>query len=68
MCVYPGSVWANPYKLKDYTIEESLCLYRVYLEETGLLEKISELKDKNLGCFCDQNNQCHAQILDKLAN
>jgi hypothetical protein len=65
---YKGSKWQNPYKLKDHSLEESLRLYREYLDESGLINDISELKGKTLGCFCDQSNSCHAQILAEVAN
>lgn len=66
---YPQSKWANPYKVgKDYTLEESIAKYHKHLKNSGLLDDINELKGKRLGCFCDQSNVCHAQILADLAN
>lgn len=65
---YPASKWANPYSLKDYTLEESIRLYKEHLVKSGLISQVSELKGKNLGCFCDQSEICHAQILAQLAN
>ena len=66
---YPGSTFANPYKVtKDMPLEESLHLYRIHLEENGLLEHIEELRGKTLGCFCDQKGDCHAKVLASLLN
>lgn len=65
---YPASKWANPFNLKDYTLEESIRLYKEHLVKSGLISQVSELKGKNLGCFCDQSEVCHAQILAQLAN
>lgn len=63
---YKGSKWANPFKLKEYTLEESLQKYREYLVETGLINDLKELEGKVLGCFCDQKNDCHAKVLLEL--
>lgn len=69
---YPGSQWANPFKRSDYTLEESLKLYRNHLEEKGLLtyDKLIELKGKTLGCFCETASttpsnklDCHTKVL-----
>lgn len=68
---YKGSKFANPYKVGkkegEYTVEESLKLYKKYLKDTGLIKDVKELKGKTLGCFCDQKNECHAKILASLA-
>jgi|TARA_B100001094_G_scaffold330581_1_gene396118 hypothetical protein len=66
---YPGSKWQNPFKLKDYSLKDSLSLYTLYLLNTGLIYDLHELKGKNLGCFCDHQKDkndvpiCHAQVL-----
>jgi hypothetical protein len=65
---YPGSKWANPYKVDEYGLEECLELYREHIHRTGLVTHISELTGRNLGCFCSENSPCHAKILAELAN
>ena len=76
--------WGNPFKVAKageapkpnlidpvkgtYTLNEALGLYREYLDTNGLINDISELKSKNLGCFCPQDSPCHAKILADLAN
>lgn len=61
---YKGSIWGNPYKVGDeYSLEESLKLYEKHIVQTGLINKIGELKGKVLGCFCDQKSPCHAKVL-----
>lgn len=65
---YPGSIWANPYRLSEYSLEESLRKYKAYLHRSPLLGRISELQGKNLGCFCEQDSECHAKVLAELAN
>lgn len=73
------SKWGNPFSYK----EETLAKYKVntrtesiekhkewllYGEGQYLLKDIHELKDKVLGCWCDENSRCHADILVELAN
>lgn len=71
---YPRSKWANPFTLKEYSLERSLEKYREHLLDKGLIKNIGELKGKNLGCFCDKQRDsdgealCHAEILTQLAN
>ena len=64
---YSGSKWANPYKLNQYSIGESLKKYRKYLYDSKLIDDIEELQGMVLGCFCE-TDQCHAAILVELAN
>jgi len=64
---YKGSKFANPFVVgtKDYqyTLEDSLELYKQYLIKTKLVDQLEELRGKNLGCFCNQKGDCHAKIL-----
>lgn len=62
---YGDSKWGNPYKLTEYSLEESLKLYEMYVREK-LLKDIPQLEGKTLGCFCDQSQPCHTNILVKL--
>lgn len=62
--------WGNPFKLEQYEREESLRLYREWITQqidSGKLD-ITELRGKNLGCFCQPDESCHADILLELAN
>lgn len=66
---YPASKWANPYKVgRDHTLEQSIDLYVKHLNDSRLINDIHELRGKRLGCFCDQSEICHAQVLADLAN
>lgn len=66
---YPDNKWKNPYKVDNMcTLEESLKSYREYLDDSGLIKDVGELRGKNLGCFCAQNARCHAKMLAELAN
>ena len=62
------SKWYNPFKLKTYTLEESLKLYEEHLYQSGLIKDLKELEGKDLGCFCDQNADCHAKLLARKVN
>lgn len=67
---YPGSIWGNPFKKGN--IDEILKLYREYIEK-NIKEKpdiydISKLKGKNLGCYCDNDNKCHNDVLISIIN
>ena len=61
--VYKGSIWANPFSVKEYGLANALDLYKQYLVETGLDQVIETLLGKNLGCWCEPGNDCHAGIL-----
>ena len=62
-----GSKWGNPYKIQkpgDRII--AVLLYKRYLQESGLLNCIDELKGKTLGCWCAPK-LCHGVILHQQA-
>ena len=76
---YPASCWANPYKVgtktDQYSLEESLKKYEDYLRY--LLEDSENYEDylhefltlqyaKEIGCFCDEGQPCHRNIILKL--
>lgn len=64
-----GTPWGNPFKLwrngGKYTIEESLRLYRQYIEikiEEGAVT-LAPLYGQNLACSCPGGEACHGKIL-----
>jgi len=74
---YPGSKWANPYKVGSeqegkYSLDRSLELYREYVLNSELKNQLDELEGMTLGCFCIQDKKekgkcgCHAQVLAEL--
>jgi hypothetical protein len=69
--IYIGrpSKWGNPYKIgPDGTREEVIWKYKLYIiQNQSLLDSFSELKGKNLVCFC-KPLPCHGDILLELAN
>lgn len=70
---YPESEWANPFKLSDHSLEESLKLYSVHLDQllrnTECMQRFLELRQaRRLGCFCEPGEPCHRDvILQKLS-
>lgn len=77
----PGK-WGNPWKVgvnyidphggpaRRFNAEGCVARFRTWLLGDG--EKLraarSELKGKNLACFCGQNEPCHADVLLAIAN
>ncbi|MDE1854586.1 MAG: DUF4326 domain-containing protein [Thaumarchaeota archaeon] len=73
--VYVGrpTIWGNPWKFnenRDTILKE----YRRWLLSEGGISfwhrshSISELRGKNLACWCPLDQPCHADILLELAN
>lgn len=67
----PGK-WGNPYitgTAARLTIKESISLFEKYIKDWNLEDEIKkELKGKNLSCWCPLTQQCHADVLLKIAN
>lgn len=73
-----GSIWGNPYSHKEGTLalykvssrSVAIKMYERYiLENYELLDHLSDLVDKRLGCFCKKqgrNIECHGDILKRL--
>lgn len=86
--VYIGrpSKWENPYTHKDLdktkakyqvsTRQESINGYVHYLNESGLIKDLEELRGKVLGCWCckspsdgsEKTLVCHGQVIAKILN
>ncbi len=68
----PGK-WSNPFKVgvgEFRDIDSCLRAYREYLMDCidcGLLD-VSEIRGKDLACFCSLEQKCHADILIEIAN
>ena len=64
----PASKWGNPYIMgMNNGRTKVINLYEDYLQGNAeLLERVSELKGKNLGCWCAPL-PCHGEILHLLA-
>lgn len=63
---FPGSKWANPFKMENDSETERwrvVILYELYLNSRpDLLKDVFELRDKVLGCWCSPK-KCHCDIL-----
>jgi hypothetical protein len=76
------SKFGNPFRLTQYSLEESLRLFRELIEKndsgTSFVplnqrhfnsKHIQEaLRGKNLACWCKEGNKCHCDILLEVAN
>ncbi len=61
------SKWNNPFSVKKYGRDECLKMYENYIKESPLYDRLHELKNKELGCWCKPEG-CHGDILIKLYN
>lgn len=69
--VYVGrpSKWGNPYMIEAKTPQamgRAVAFYRNYITAKGM--DFSELRGKNLACWCKPGEPCHADVLLELAN
>jgi len=73
------SKWGSPFSYKKNSIaefkvknrKESIECHKEWLlngDGRYLLEDLHELKGKTLGCWCNFNRSCHADILVELVN
>ena len=64
------SKWGNPFPIrKDRSRERAVELYETWIrKKPELLADLPELYDKVLGCYCEENQLCHGDILLKLIN
>lgn len=69
--IYVGrpSKWANPFKIgRDGDREECVQKHRELTIAHRYLINFSDLKGKNLACWCRLDEPCHADFLLELAN
>jgi Domain of unknown function (DUF4326) len=68
--VYIGrpSKWGNPFEIgRDGTREEVIDKYEAWImRQPELLNALSELRGKVLGCWCSPK-PCHGDVLERLA-
>ena len=64
-----GSRFGNPYIVVD-SREEAVAAFRDHLERTPeLVERVkTDLRGKNLACWCPPGTACHADVLLEIAN
>ena len=62
--------WGNPYSVEEYGRELAIANFRRRLD--GLISigaaDLSDLRGKNLACWCGPGEACHADVLLALAN
>lgn len=64
----PKSKWNNPYSVKKYGLEAAISYYRAHIiNNTNLLDTLSELNGKILACWCHPK-PCHGDVLIELFN
>jgi hypothetical protein len=67
-----GSRWGNPFEVEVYGRDECIELYRKHI--TKCIEKLpnkynlSELKGRDLYCYCKLDENCHGDLLLQMAN
>ena len=78
--VYVGrpTYWGNPYRVEEYGRLEAIEAYRAdVMDALGhcsgtidiqVVEKLTELRGKDLVCWCPLTQPCHADVLLELAN
>jgi hypothetical protein len=59
----PGK-WGNPFAVAEHGRLPAIEKYRQWV----MCKDLSELRGKNLACYCPLNQPCHADILLELAN
>lgn len=62
-------IWGNPFSIgRDGNREEVIEKYRKWImTQQHLLDRIHELKNKRLGCWCAPQ-ACHGDVLKELAD
>ena len=58
------SPWANPFKLAQHTLDDSLALFQQSLcKSQSLLQMLPSLSGKVLACHCRESQKCHADVI-----
>lgn len=67
-----GSKWGNPYRIGAFGPDgkpmSAVKAIRRFAEEVSRRGNVSELRGKNLACWCGLDQPCHADVLLELAN
>jgi hypothetical protein len=67
---YPQTIWGNPRAedLRKYGRDKVVAMYREYiLANPELMNRLPEIKDKRLGCWC-KPEKCHGDVLVELSD
>jgi hypothetical protein len=64
--------WGNPYEVDEYGHDLAVQLYRwlIWLPELEVYRQAvrDQLRGRDLMCFCELDQRCHADVLLELAN
>ena len=66
--------WINWSVSKGFTVEDCIHLFekwithKLFISNLSTVPDLSELKGKNLACWCPLNKPCHADVLLRLSN
>lgn len=70
--VYIGrpSIFGNPFVIgKDGNRDDVIEKYRQWVySQSDLIQEIKKLKGKTLGCWCEDNQNCHGRIIIEIAD
>ena len=63
------SIWCNPFITYDLSREETNKYYETFVRSNPhMIKKLTELENKVLGCWCENMELCHGQVLVNLYN
>ena len=64
------AAWGNPFPIAEFGREGAIRAFRQQLNGMKLIGALdlSELRGKNLACWCPLDQPCHADVLLELAN
>ena len=69
VCVTRGTKWGNPFRAENgITREIAIALFRQSITPAKEAEIRTELKGKNLACWCNLKDRCHSDVLLEIAN
>jgi hypothetical protein len=63
-----GSRWGNPYKIGTCLIPNAQAAVEAFAANLPLSLDCSELRGKDLACWCPLDQPCHADVLLEIAN
>jgi hypothetical protein len=62
------SKWGNPYKIGTCLIPDARAAVDAFSANLPMCLDVSDLRGKNLACWCSLGQPCHADVLLRLAN
>lgn len=75
--VYVGwpTKWANPFHVGDIaaggvelSAEDAVILYKAFTAQEYPASELAKLRGRDLACWCELDQPCHADVLLELAN